>query len=385
MANKYTESLKNFKLHIEEEVRLHIKEEVELSLDENFNIKDENEKECSLHWIENIKLYHNDYSLINEGIYFFKYEYTGSEEKYIDKIGNYIIYMSSNDINDDILLSEFVEVVEFNRGILLSMFLNPEYYIGISYNLRMKYEILNILDLNDENYRHHEFREIIKILDNIKVFKIKEKHLNQNQDLDDLERFKFRFLGILRSTNILNGSIKMKYFSECSILLYSEIFKSDIVKLPYENIYFSLNHNSPKYIFLEIYKLYEKLYPIICCKQVKEEFGINGKDIIEISTLLKQQLSWRHDEKKSLNSIFKYSEELNLDNYLDSLKEYKNRNTNYHNNTIGTWIYEIRNELVHLSFKIRDSKLDVNDVLKNDKLINNLLNIIYRVYQNIFN
>lgn len=384
MKEKYSKSLRNIRDYI------YINLQFNIDID-NFKIKDSDEdiEKESLHWLDNIEFYHKDYSFVEETVYFFEYKYKEIKENsdlkkdtYSQNNGHYMIYTSKDEVNGIYNIQDFIEEVDFNLGILLAMFLDEDYFPNIKFNLDMEYDVLNILDLDGEEYSYHEFKEIKKLFNNIKIFKIREEYLNSNNKIDNIEQFKFRVLGSLKCEKKLNMRTKDYYFSQETLIKYKEIFKSDINNFPYDNLYFSLSHNSPKYIFLEIYRMFEKIYPIVHCKELKKELNLEKKDLFEIKDLLNRKLGWRHDEKKSINIIFEYSEQIGLQQYVNELESYKVENGQNKNQKLGTWIYEIRNELVHLRFG--ESTIQTEKLLKDDRIIKNLISIIFKVYQYLF-
>jgi hypothetical protein len=198
-------------------------------------------------WFQNIKLYDFDYTFFNEKVIFFKYI---NQKQNSHKQGTYMLYSSLEKIDFPPELNSFMENVELNLGMFLSLFEKEKVdWYPLTINDISNDALIDILDLKyDSNTVNHEFGDILGLFGSISVFKIKEEFLDNNSDLIDLENFKFRTLGILKANQKQNNILKGSYLSMESIEEYKKVFINDVNKFPYENLYLSLNHNSPKYI-----------------------------------------------------------------------------------------------------------------------------------------
>lgn len=392
MSKSYRSIMKNLKNYIESTFNVVISEK-NLNIDYKTYTKSykktEYEKELdedAKDWFQNIKLYDFDYTFFNEKVIFFKYI---NQKQNSHKQGTYMLYSSLEKIDFPPELNSFMENVELNLGMFLSLFEKEKVdWYPLTINDISNDALIDILDLKyDSNTVNHEFGDILGLFGSISVFKIKEEFLDNNSDLIDLENFKFRTLGILKANQKQNNILKGSYLSMESIEEYKKVFINDVNKFPYENLYLSLNHNSPKYIFLEIYRIIEKLYPIIYCHIVKKKLNIKDKDLFKIQEFMMKDLIWKHKERCSINEIFKHLEKNPINrNYINNIKKFKNYLCK-EDKSISNWIYDIRNSSVHLSLNYdeENGKTDIKKIFNGeDTLIKNLIPLLVNIYNDLF-
>ena len=90
-----------------------------------------------------------------------------------------------------------VEEIDLDIGIFLSLFNNEISYPIINSNISYN-EARDILELGDESI--YDFNEILKLFDNMKVYRIGEYFTKDGEfeNIVFLENFKYRLLGIIR-------------------------------------------------------------------------------------------------------------------------------------------------------------------------------------------
>lgn len=257
MSKNYDNIIKNLRNYIENSYNYSINEQ-------NFNIDDgqfgirkvknvsEEEKERkSIKWLQNLDVYYSENTFLNEKVIFLRNIDSGQSEY----MGGYIIFNTEN-INEFNVqwIHEMATEIDMDLGIFLALFDNLENAPLISKTISHE-EVDNILGIEYSEYEeNHDYNEIIKLFAPIYIFKINEEYLYLDEDekkymVIDLEQFKYRFLGLIKCNYKLDNIKREVYFSEDAINEYLNVFKQEIKNFPYENLYLSLCHNSPKFIF----------------------------------------------------------------------------------------------------------------------------------------
>ena len=391
MSVSYNKIIENFKSCIK------IKYDYEIKID-NFTIDDgvfgkynqkdyaqiEKEK-TSIDWIQHLEVYYSDNVFLNEKIMFARYDKDDSE-----KNGGYIILSNSmlSSFNNS-WINDLATQVEDDLGIFLSLFSNFESFPLVNKELSLEY-VQNILDIPYDEYQsNHDYDEIKKLFSNIYILKINYEYLELDDEnkfkVKNIDEYKYRLLGLIKCNDKINNINKEDYFTEECIKEYLKAFDEEIMNLPYENLYLSLCHNSPKFIFLEIYRMIEKLYKIIFCYNLRLELEITNLKLIDIHDKIEDKFKIKPKEIESLAQIFQYcNKKKSTVEYINNLNIYKqqvdpsNKNTN-----LDAWIYSIRNNLVHLSFN--DNKyVDIKSILDKDIVVKNLIPMIVELYVNLF-
>ena len=375
MSVNYREIIKNLKHFIEENFK-------NAKLDKNFEIdngiffkgyiKNTEEKEVekeSIDWLNNMEIYSSENTFSGDKILLARYIGKTTNDP---KNGSYIIYLNEDNIYLDMAsLKEFVyrEYEDnINLGIFLAMFKGNEWYPLINRKINDEFEIENILNIEySEEIVNHDYSEIRKLFSNMYLFKVEEKNLNLDRSADNSylkilnkEEFIYKFLGIIKCKDKIEKIISETYFSEKCINEYLKLFEDDIKYLPYENLYLSLCHNSPKFIFLEIYRMIEKLYPIIFTYKFKKEFNLDDRELLEINDIMENKYNIRHKEEESIEVLLEFGRtNHNIERMINNLNQYKKKVDSL-NSTLALhrWIYKIRNTSVHLSFS-REKNLGV--------------------------
>lgn len=263
MSVSYNKIIENFKSCIK------IKYDYEIKID-NFTIDDgvfgkynqkdyaqiEKEKN-SIDWIQHLEVYYSENVFLNEKIMFARYDKDDSE-----KNGGYIILSNSmlSSFNNS-WINDLATQVEDDLGIFLSLFSNFESFPLVNKELSLEY-VQNILDIPYDEYQsNHDYDEIKKLFSNIYILKINYEYLELDDEnkfkVKNIDEYKYRLLGLIKCNDKINNINKEDYFTEECIKEYLKAFDEEIMNLPYENLYLSLCHNSPKFIFLEIYRMIE--------------------------------------------------------------------------------------------------------------------------------
>lgn len=392
MSVSYNKIIDNFKKCIK------VKYNYEIKID-RFNIDDgifgeDKQKDCvevaktknSIDWIQHLEIYYSENVFFNEKIMFAKYDIDNNE-----KSGGYAILSTSmlRDFNN-LWLSGLASEVEDDLGIFLSLFSTLESFPLVNKELSREY-IQDILDIPYDEYQsNHDYNEIKKIFSKIYVLKISQEYLELNDEnrykVENIDEYKYRLLGLIKCNDKINNINKEDYFTKECIQEYLKAFDEEVTNLPYENLYLSLCHNSPKFIFLEIYRMIEKLYKIIICYNLRLEFGISNLGLIDIYDKIYDEFKIKKpNEIDSLSLIFKFCEEKRTTfQYLVNLNSYKEEiDPSNKTMNLDTWIYSIRNNLVHLSFN-DDKYVDVKSILDRDTIVKNLIPMILELYRDLF-
>lgn len=386
MSINYDQIIKNFKEYIYNNFQYKI-------TNSSFSIKqktysknykmDESDKKMinnSIDWLQKMKIYHCEYAFTNEKIILFKYD-----SPHTEKQGNYIIILSNENIRDLSYIKDMAIEQELDLGIFLHLFNKKDNNPFINRNKEME-ELDDLLGIEyNDDVNNHKFSDLLELFGGINVLKVRNEYLDENSNIEDYEEFIFRFLGKLKCGTKLNNINREYYFTKETITNYNEVFNSKVKNFPYENLYLSLNHNSPKYIFLEIYRIIEKLYPIIYCYNVKKQLNIKDKELIELKNIFNEELSWKHKERDSINKIFNTIKKSdNINNHYNNIYEYlKSIISDTLRDELGNHIYDIRNSSVHLSFEDKE-KIDINKILEKDTIVCNLIPIVHELYIMLF-
>ncbi len=401
MIVRYKDIIKNLKQFFEENFE-------NISLSKDFDIdngifskeyrKNEFEKKQekdSIDWLQNLDIYFCESTFSGEKIVLARYN-TGKD---VNKIDSYLIYMSEENVSLDVSeLQEFIEkdyeVDNLNLGIFLALFKESESFPLVNRKIS-KYDVEDKLNIEyTDDYMNHDYNEIKSLFSKIYLFKVNEKNLFIDEDkeekflkIEGKEEFIYKFLGILKCRSKINQMASESYFTEECVNEYLKLFKDNIKYLPYENLYLSLCHNSSKFIFLEVYRMIEKLYPIIMSYNMRKKFEFEKWELLEVSNIIENEFKIRCKEENSLKLLFEFGEtNCIIKDRMENLNTYK-RNIDNTNSEFAlySWIYKIRNTSVHLSFN-REKNLGVNIklILSKNTIVTNLVPIVGELYRMIF-
>lgn len=373
MAMSINDVYKNFREYIVNNLNYELDETFKLQNKENMCEDDK----ISFKWFKDIKIYKSEYTSFNEKVILFNYNPNKIPEGMEMNNGSYILFSSYENKNFIGNVSGFAKEVDLDLGMFIQLFSKLEYAPLI--NLDLSQDIIEDI-LDAEIYT---FDRVKKLFSNITVFKVDNKYLNDKYEVEGYSDWIYRFLGILKCENKIANIKKELYFSKECIEEYINVFAEDIKYFPYENLYLSLNHNSPKHIFLDVYRIIEKLYPIIFCVKIKREMNITGISVFDVHKKLKSGLNWNHKEADAIRELFLYAKDIDIENIsiLEGFK--KSLDSQYKDMRLDNWVYQIRNTSVHLSFD-DEKKIDIDKCLKEDVVIKNLIPIISNLYKTIF-
>lgn len=267
---------------------------------------------------------------------------------------------------------------DFNLGMLLLLFEKEKFYLKVDKQFTSR-EVEDRIDIIDEEYTNHDFDEIKRFFGKVYVYKILDDCPLSFED-EHLEESVDRILSLILIENYKNNS--NIFFSTDTLEKYKQVILEDSVYFPYNNILMSLMQNNEKTIFLELYKVIEKLYPYTFMHLLKSTINEQLKDTATINfDLFKLQkavskISWKHKEEDAINKIF---DDLNLE------ENEKIRLITVSDITkLGTWVYRIRNTIVHLSFIKDDKNMDIQAIFKDDNVIEFILPLLHKMYKNYF-
>lgn len=296
------------------------------------------------------------------------------------KLNQDYFFMLEN-FNDNININ-FLKQVDFNLGMIVYLFKKECYYPALNPSLDSN-EVIDMFDIIDSEYRFHDFDDIKGIFGEIKVFKISEE-CPFSFEGDELEETINRILSLI----VIEKYKKKRfiYFSDETLDIYKELIQLDIKYFPYENILMSLLESNQTKVFLEIYRVIEKLYPYVMINKFIREIKEKSSDNISLESkifILEEclnSINWRHKEEESIEKLFKDSgvEES------DSIKELIRSSSNNDTLKLPGWIYRLRNTIVHMSLSNNKKNVDIKKALKEDTIIKFLLEILPDLYKNCF-
>ena len=213
-------------------------------------------------------------------------------------------------------------------------------------------------------YEGHDFQQVSRLFPSINIFE------SQNFDLANVSAsiFKFCLIEKQRDMSLLNDSLAERIV---------EILDLEIEELPHETMARSLFDADPGSFFLALYRCIEALYSAKVCKNIASEFDFKG-DWKEVSILLERQLSWRPNEKGSLENLFSSLDEETLSNIIGAISTEQVAITA---SSAATRVYNLRNNLVH--FRPATQTLADTKDIKWTELFDGLLKAIRQIYQNI--
>lgn len=334
----------------------------------NYDSGNEYEGNLYLQWRKNGKIIFGD-----KISYYIKYSVLEIDDIYYLVIQNF----------QDKFKLKFLTEVELNLGMFLYLFNEQKYYPMLNLNLEED-DIVEEFDIIDKDYKYHKFDNIKNIFPNIRVFQISP---DCPFDLDTkLKESIDRILALILVEKYRNE--KRCYFKDDTLSKYEELIMEDIKYFPYENLLASLIESKSSKIFLEIYRIIERLYPYIMIAKLKNEMNISKAqiDVFKLEESLRG-INWRHKEEDSINLLFEHLGDLECDK-IKQLKESTSKNTSEISEKssmkLGTWIYRIRNTIVHFSLKDTKNNVDVKLILESDDVINLILSNLMILYKYCF-
>lgn len=278
-------------------------------------------------------------------------------------------------------ISDLVYQDDFNLGILLLLFEKERFWLKVAKDYNPQ-EVEDIIDVIDADYKQHYFEDIKDFFGEVYVYKIAGEccfSFDEDKQDESIDR-------ILSLMLIENYRTNPCIFLSASTLdEYERAVWDDSPFFPYNNILLSLMQNKEGNIFLELYRIIERLYPYTFIHGLKSDInqylGEKSTGNIDIFSLHEsvKKISWKHKEEDSIIKIFN-DLMLTISEDINNIKaESANKDMN-----IGTWIYRIRNTIVHLSFKEDDKNVDLKVVFKDDKIIGWLLPLVHKMYRFYF-
>lgn len=322
---------------------------------EKFNVShiDKEQKEIAIEWLKHGKIIRYINLTIDVGIYLMKFK-----EEYYFITQNFTCACVEN----------LLDYEEFNVGMLLLTFDKKEYYLKLDkrYSSEELEEKIDIM--SQENYESHDFNDIEKFFGEICAYKILEdcpfvfnnEEENNQSNKEDVQKNsidRILALMIVEKLKVNNNS----FFSIQTLEEYERLIWRDVEYFPYSNILWSLLHNKETNIFLELYRIVEKLYPYAYMYRLKDDLGkfIKGEgclniDLFELKNKV-QDINWKHKEEDAINRIFE-------DLRIEPNEEIKQliKESGKEGIKCASWVYKIRNAIVHLSFTFAKSDRDLD-------------------------
>lgn len=247
----------------------------------------------------------------------------------------------------NIVFDEVFENVDINAGIFTALV--SELSIGVHIHADAAEIFNNIMFQHTETgYAGHDYLELITYFEPITVFKILE---DAPLTVDALTRLS----GYLLSKNINSLSLP---FSPATILKYEKTFLEGSNNIPFENVLVSLVSVQWKFAFLDLYRCLERLYSVIPLDDLHQSLGL-GIVLLDFSARIEEKLGWRPKEEDALGKLL-------IDVPPDILDYFEIVKAKYgHSETkIHTWIYILRNSIVHFrpatqSISLSDDDWDI--------------------------
>lgn len=157
-----------------------------------------------------------------------------------------------------------------------------------------------------------------------------------------------------------------------------KVIMTDMKYFPYDSILASLIDNKPDRVFLEIYRIIEKLYPYAMINEFKEKL-LKDNENLNLNVFSLQEglelIQWKHKEEDSINILFSKD-------YVQKTEKIENliKGTTESTIRLGTWVYRIRNSIVHLSLKGSTKNIDVKKVLRTDEVLEWIIPMLPEMY-----
>lgn len=300
--------------------------------------------------------------------YEIKYNFLSFQEN------NYLVlenYNSNFNIN-------FLEEVELNLGMFIFLFKDKRFYPKLNESITQD-EVIDLLDIVDEEYKFHDFNTIKKLFSIIRVFKISED-CPFYFDKENIENSINRVLSLIFVYG--HRQRKFSYLQNTTLDAYEKVIMTEINYFPYESILASLIDNKPTKVFLEIYRIIEKLYPYVMINELKEKLQQENENFKLDVFLLQESLNiiqWKHKEEDAIVKLFSKNYVRKTDEIVSLINE-----TSENDLKLGTWVYRIRNSIVHLSLKRNTKDIDVKKVLKTDEILEWIIPILPDMYLDCF-
>lgn len=301
--------------------------------------------------------------------YNFKYSVLCLEDTYYILLENY---------NHNFKI-DFLEEIEFNLGHLIFLFKEKQHYPSLN-PLKSSDDVMEVIDIMDDEYLTHEFEDINQLLLEIRIFKI-ESDCPFEFNSDNIENSINRILSLILIEEHKNK--KFCYLTLDTLEEYKNIVMSDINYFSYENILLSLLEDKPSKVFLEIYRIIERLYPYIMIRKFKNIIKHKLKDEDDENIFLLNEalesINWNYKEENCIQALFS---ELDLKIEEDLQKiiiESSGSKMSLH-----LWIYRIRNTIVHLSINGTKKDINLKVALEKDYIILKILRLLPDLYRKCF-
>jgi len=296
--------------------------------------------------------------------YEIKYSLLSFEEKKYLILENYNSNLNMN----------FLEEVELNLGMFIFLFKDKNFFPKLNDSITQD-EVVDLLDIIDEEYKFHDFNIINKLFSPIRVFKISEE-CPFYFDEENMEDSINRVLSLIFVYE--HRQRKFSYLHHNTLDAYEKVIMTDINHFPYESILASLIDNKSTRVFLEIYRIIEKLYPYAMINEFKEKLLKDNEnlnlDVFSLQEGLKL-IQWKHKEEDAINILFSKDYVQKTEKIVNIMNE-----TSENDVKLGTWVYRIRNSIVHLSLKGSTKDIDVKKVLRTDEVLEWIIQMLPNMY-----
>lgn len=214
----------------------------------------------------------------------------------------------------------------------------------------------------DVSYKGNDYEELLRFLDSVQIFKLPENSILNNEDI-------CRILLYVYSNN---PKLLILKFQPTVLNTISEISLAGSDQISFDVMFLSLLSTNFKHVFLELYRLVERLFPINYLKDfhIKVDTRLS---FLEFTSELENITSWRPREEDAIEKIFSTSSNSIKFFY----KDFFDSSASLQMQSDYKYFYKLRNSIVH--FRSNHEEFELNDIQWN-LIINATLYLIDEQY-----
>jgi|GEM_PF-1870393 len=243
---------------------------------------------------------------------------------------------------DDTTVSKWGDNLGFNQKNLdqsTFMFLCHELkgFYSIKSQFRRKEESLNVIDVVDDYYTGHSFRDLYEFYEQVYIFEI--PHDNSLYG-EAISAYGFDLCSNFSGARAANITKKMNDVL-WQLGRYSSISK--------DSLFQCLTATQSRHSFIELYRCLESIYYFPWILELRDAGSLNVP-IAALKAHCRASLNWREREEPSIMKIFGLvnpdEETKKIEKSIKIFKKHT-KNKTFKRDSIGREIYQLRNSLVH--------------------------------------
>ena len=251
---------------------------------------------------------------------------------YIAKVENkgidyFILYDQSN--HEELDYGEIYTEIDMNAGIFCLLLHSFKESIKPNISQNEVEEYIFYLPAKDQHYKGHNYQQLEKYFSKMHIFESKT----------EIDIYKF-IIDLCINNQYLSPNISESY----TFTLFEEL--SDINnQIPLNNISKAVMHYKAEQVFMELYKLVERLYPIPYISDLRDAIGGQKINFWILFDNINNLLKWNYKETNAIEKLFDIVDEQQMSKIVSDLEKTLNKN----DLNVAKTIYDIRCRIVHES------------------------------------